>query len=125
MQPAPDGSLNHFRPRAALPLLFRAQVHLHGVRTSVGAGRARLSALGADREHWLELPPSGTATPAQVAEANPGGIHILPAVHEDGARTTWRTVHDLLTGKQTGDELASLADDLDQLSAAVTLSRRR
>jgi hypothetical protein len=98
-------------------------VHLTGVRTSVAAGQARLAALGADREHWLELPAPGTAIPALAAMASPDGNYTLPAVHEDGARAIWRTAHRRLAAG-AGGELSALADDLDQLAAAVALSRR-
>jgi hypothetical protein len=99
-------------------------VHLSGVRTAVAVGRARLSALGGDREHRLELPAPGTASPARAAAAGPEGEHVLPAVHEDRARATWRTACLRLANRVTDDELGDLADDLDRVAQAVELSSR-
>ena len=99
-------------------------VHLQGVRTAVGAGEARLAALGADQEHWLELPAPGTAAPARAAVSGPDGEQLLSPIHETGRRAMWRAVHRQLETGGTGTDLTALADDLDLVAAAVAQSLR-
>jgi hypothetical protein len=95
-------------------------VHLQGVRSGA-AGWARVTALGPEHEHVLEVSSPQPGTPGSATRyAVPGDLR-LPTVHEDRDRALWRRMAGLFTGdrRQTLPDLAALADDLDRCAAAV------